>query len=288
MFSYTNNCSNESKRTRNSTVGQRNKQQRPLSSMSNAMDRPMSKNPMSQIDNKTVFNLYDKENQKGSKEMQRKLEAMRNRIGYIEREGQKNKAQMKIKKHKLEYLKETKMKASNWANQVNEAKKKQIEHQQQLKNRVSNLSVSKKKTISSIKQKMLEEKHKNYVKMKEEKLKLKKEREEKVKKELENKKISNKRKMSQRKSEIFMLDREFNNVNLYGRQKTTKSTTGDYFFKSKQKNELKRNADKEIEEEIKRLEEMEKDKLNKLQSILKEKNEIELDYMEVTAYKGQH
>lgn len=293
MKSNSNKKLDDYKRIRNYTAERKRKVERPMSSVNNGFKIYGEKDNASmvtEVNLQSYYNLYDKESYKEGKEKQKKLEQMRNRITYIEREGQKNLSKINLKKQKIKQLKETKNIIKNWREEVKEAKKKQESEKMKLKRKVSNISTHAKNSIVSIKQKLFENKQKNYMKMKEEKEKLKKEREENKRREMELKKVKAKRKQSTRKSTLFSINKPGSQVNIYQNVQRTSKANNDIFAYDQNVTYFNNSASKkklnvDYEKEIQRLQEIEKEKLNALESILKENKEMDVNYEELTQSK---
>ena len=270
-------------------------QNRPRSCLKTVNPKPQTQNPNPQssldssinlyretVKDQEIVNLYDRRALKESKEMMHKIEQMKNRLQYIEREGEKNKAQMKIKQQKISYIKESKEKASEWSEQLNEAKNKQQEQHRELKRKVSCTANQITENVYKSKQKLLETKNMNYQQMKKDKELAKQKIIELELKELEEKKLKAKRVTSSRKNSIL------SNTTPMVTQNTQRSGSIQFFKTIKKPKKQKENEITldSMQKEFEHLALLEQQKLEQLQSILREKKQIEDSYNEVLHLKG--
>ena len=264
---------------------------KPQTSLHNPQTPTLHPNPSRQnsithnkekIKDQEFVNLYDRRTLKESKELMNKIEQMKNRLSYIDREGEKNKAMMKIKQQKLSYIKDSKEKASEWFEQLNEAKSKQKEEKEELKRRVSSTANQIVENVYKSKQRLLEAKAMNYKQMKLEQEMAKQKLIEEESKSLEEKKLKAKRVASSKKNSFLM-----NSTPLMA-QSTQRSGSMQFFksIKKPKKNKENENTIETMHKEFEQLVSLEQQKLEQLQSILKEKKEVEDNYNEVLHLKG--
>lgn len=225
-----------------------------------------------------IVNLYDRRALKESKDMMQKIDQMKNRLTYIDREGEKNMAQMKIKQQKLSYIKETKEKASEWFGQLNEARIKQEKEQEELKRKVSTTATQIVENVYKSKQKLLQTRAMNYKQMKADKEMVKQIIIELELKDLEEKKLKAKRLASSKKNSFLCTS------NTPMMPQSTHKSGPIQWFKSvkKPKNDKENELTLEsMQREFEHLATIEQKKLEKLQHIIKEKKEVENSYNEI-------
>lgn len=223
-----------------------------------------------------VVNIYDRQMLKESRDMMTKIDQMRNRLSYIDREGEKNVAQMKIKQQKLSYIKDYKEKASEWCDTLNEAKTKQEKEKQDLKRKVSTVA---NKTVESIirsKQRIFDTKANNARQMKIDKDAAKQRLAELERKDLEEKQLKAKRVSSSKRSSFLFSGQ----TSTTGSQRTLPAK----LYKPVVKLRTEKENDGTLESmqrELQQLINAEQHKLEKLQNILRDKKEVDDNYAEV-------
>ena len=229
-----------------------------------------------------VVNLYDRRALKESKELMQKIEQMKNRLTYIDREGDKNKAQMKVKQQRLNYIKESKEKASEWVDHLTEAKGKQKKEQRELRRKVSSTANQIAENVYKSRQKLLEARSMNYRQMKLDKELARQRLEEAEQKELEEKKLKARRLASSKRNSLLG-----SSVSIMP-SSTQRSGSIQWFKPIKKQVKEKENEPtlSSMQKELEHLVQLEQQKLEQLQSIIKEKKAVEEDYNGVLHLKG--